>query len=498
MISSLLIGALALPCTALTPSTTSTPPAPAFRIQDEVDADKLLKEAGEDLDKVLALADQWTKDGLRSEAKQAFTRALELDADNEIAHKGLRHQFYDGKWFKSYTEKSKYKREEAKLKAEQGFSRLGDEWVLTADIAYISMGWTKTDSGRWTDPHVEAEMQHDKEMAAAGCQLRKEDGSWVHPDDIEKWQQGLWKCGEEWVSIEEANAYHADMEHWWQARTDHFDVLTTCNMDTVLWAQWNAEQTYKDLVRLFGLQPKTRPDVVVFTNIEEFNAFAAGEQGARQAAEASGFSSLHYAYFADAWYDTQSQPPRYLGTGVAYWDAADEQMAAFGKHSVRHAAGLAYVASIAPSYETIGMAVSANAPPDLGAFWAEKPVPRWLFYGGASYVERYYKDGEAENPWWAREWSVQNLRGAGDLDSLETIFAFELSLEAIPASTRLISEAGLVVSFMLDGECQDVRLKHAGYKAALRSGEGTKEATLALQKALIDNKDAFEEYVRGT
>jgi len=113
-------------------------------------------------------------------------------------------------------------------------------------------------------------------------------------------------------------------------------------------------------------------------------------------------------------------------------------------------------------------------------------------------VERYYRDAEAENPWWAREWSVSNLRKEGDIDPLKTIFDFALSLEKIEASTRLISEAGLVVSFILDGGCVPVTQAHAAYKASLRAGRETKKALEGLQEALVANQAAFDEYILGT
>ena len=494
MITCALLSLFAVPSAA----TFNAPARCLVVASQEADYEKEIAAAGDDVGKLLKLAEDWKEAKKSNESKAAYKRVLEIDAENEEAHKGLRHPQYDGKWFESYSAMSKYKREETQRMADQGMARLGDEWVPITDLPYLKMGWAKNEAGVWVDPYYIRIAEFEKKMQEEGRQLRPEDSTWIHPDDFDKWQEGLWKCGEEWLDTEAANAYHGEVGHWWDARGERFQLLTTCPMDTLLWARWHADQTFGDLVRIFGVQPQRPPVVVVFKDITQFNLFAAGDNAnSRQPAESSGFSSLHHAYFADSWYDLASQPPRFLGTGVGYWDASDEKLAPFGKHSVRHAAGIAYVEAITPSVQTIGAAISGAAPPNLESFWAEKLVPRWLYYGAATYVERYYKDTEASDPMWPRAWSLENLRSQGDLDSLETIFAFQLSLEAIPASARLINEAGLVVSYILDGNCGPVVEAHRAYKAALKSGAGALEAAQALQKAVIDNKAEFAKYTSG-
>ena len=489
-------------CVLLTLLAAPSPPTPnlnassPFVAVQDVDHAKEIEAAGTDVEKLLELARSWKKGRKSKEAKAAFARVLELDEENIEAHKGLRHQRYDNQWFKSYSAMAAYRREETKRMAEKGLARHGDEWVPVGDIPYLKMGWAKDANGKWDDPYYIKKAEHAQAMLAEKRELRAEDSTWVLPADFDKWKAGLWKVGEEWVGIEEANAFHSEIDNRWQTRGTHFDVSTTCNMDTLLYARWYADLTYPDLVRIFGLEPTRAPHLVVFNSIEQFNAFAAGGAG-RQPAEASGFSSLHHAYFADSWYDAAATPPRYLGTGIAYWDISDEKKSAFGLHSVRHAAGLAYAEAITLSVQTIGSAISDGTPPDLGEFWAEKAIPRWLFYGGASYVERFFKDEGKEDPWWARSWSIKNILAGGELDPLDRIFEFGLSLDAIPASTRLINEAGLVVSFIMDGECAPVIAAHAAYKASLMAGEDTEESLKALQDVIIENKAAFDAYITG-
>ena len=222
----------------------------------------------------------------------------------------------------------------------------------------------------------------------------------------------------------------------------------------------------------------------MLNSLEQYNTFAAGSQGASGIpVESSGFSSMHYAFFADTWADLSVNPPQYQGTGVAYWDAADEQMKHFGPPAVRHAAGLAYV--------NTDPALRAHA---LGAFWAEKRIPRWLRRGGATYAERYFRDDEAEDPWRMRAWSLSSLKNQGSLDSVEDILAHQLTLEDIEGSVKLINEAGLLVSFMLDGECEPVTKAHEAFKTALAEGGDVAKAVEELEKALEKNEKALKKY----
>ena len=41
-------------------------------------------------------------------------------------------------------------------------------------------------------------------------------------------------------------------------------------------------------------------------------------------AEVNGFSSVHHAFFAEAFFDPTTQPPTYLGCGTGFWDYKPE------------------------------------------------------------------------------------------------------------------------------------------------------------------------------
>jgi hypothetical protein len=185
--------------------------------------------------------------------------------------------------------------------------------------------------------------------------------------------------------------------------------------------------------------------------------------------------------------------------GVCFWDYDDEGLRVWGQYAVRHAAALSYMEAVDPSWETISQAIANPGSLQIESFWNEKKLPRWFHYGLASYCERYAQDrsvGEGGDPWSFRAWAVQNLRSGGELEPLEQVFAMNLDPNDPAASVRRIHEAGLLVSFVLDGDCAPVKAAHEALVAAFAGGEDTAEQVQALQQALVDNLDQLKAYAK--
>ena len=460
-----------------------------------------IKAAGTDVGKLLQLAKDWTEKKHTDGARAAWKRVLELDPDHAEARAGLGHQRYAGKWFESHTALFDHKRAEDARQAKLGLARVADGWVPIADAPFLRLGWARDDKGQWQHPLARLRAQKEQEMVAKGCQLQ--DLEWIDPAGFEQWKQGLWKCGDQWLDTAAADAFHADMKQPWYVASEHFVVSTTVDRARVEWCKWYADQTWPELVRLFGIAPGARPsaidllgeksdkpEIVVWNSLAQFNKFAAG-------AENEGFSSLHYAFFADALFDPTVKPAAFAAIGAAYWDASSKEADAFGQHSIRHAAALSFVEAIDPSWRALGDLAMGSQAPSTAAFWAEKRIPRWLRHGAASYVERWFLDknvGEGGDPEWARKWARASLKKDGGLRDLAKVFEFKLTLTDVPGSTRLIQEAGLVTAFVLDGGDKNVQRAHEALRQALLSGAPTTAAVAELQKALLAAKAAIAAF----
>lgn len=469
--------------------------------------DQKLKDAGNDVQKLLDLAKAWADARDDEGARAAYGKVLTIDKDNAVAHKGLRHHFYDGRWFDTYSAMFDARKADEDKMAAKGLVRLGEEWVPKADMPFLKMKWTKGSDGAWVNPAVTARLAREKELTDKGQQ--QQDLTWIQPEEFEQWKQGLWKCGDKWLGKAEADAYHSEIATWWQAPCEHFVVYSTCDRETVEWIKWYADHTYEDLVRIFGVEPGSRPSaldllgpqrnkpsIAILRTLAQHNDLATGNPGAqRPPVEVEGFSSLHYAYFAEAWFDLSSGVPTYRGSGVGFWDRTDANLAPYGQHAIRHAAGQSFVEAIDPSFEALANVGTAALAP--ATFWAEKKIPRWLRYGAASYVERYFIDktvGDKGNPLWAREWGFANLKAKAALQSLDPVFKFAITLDDIPNSTLRINEAGCVVAYMLDGNDDAVKRAHQAFQEALRKNTGTREAATALEDALRKSEPAIRKF----
>jgi hypothetical protein len=462
---------------------------------DEVD--DAIEAAGSDVEALLELATAFDEAKRTADAKRVYERVIEIDTDNAIARKALRHEFYDGRWFESYVELSRYKREEAARMKAKGLVRYMDQWVSEDEIPYLRMGFVRDESGEWVDPVRVEEARVAAELEAAGHQFRADDTSWIAPEDFDEWAATKWKCGDEWLDMAAADTYHATPSTPWILTGEHFVVYSTCPWATANLARWHADRTHDHLVRLFGVEPKHRPDLLVVNGLPQYNAAAGGTW-----ADSEGFSSLHGAYFCDA---AQIAAPvgsqlsgRYLGRGVSYWSAADDPASAWGPFWVRWSAAQSFVDAIDFSWHTVGLFVGPDDMIDMQAFsqqfWAEKRLPRWLRYGAASYVERFLPNPEVDasvagaNPWDLREFAFKELREGEGLRPLAKVFDFGLSLEDIEDSTRLYHEAGLVVSLLLDGAADDelVQKAHAALRTALiaNDAEAIAKAVKGLETTL--------------
>ena len=487
---------LSLCALALAQPVPATPAWPASACASVDEFDDRLAAAGRDLAALMELAAWCDENDMRSQRNQVYELVIEIEPDHEEARSGLRHHRYDGQWFTSYSELSRYKREESERMRAQGLVKFEERWVPEADVPFLRMGWQKGANDRWMRPSEVAAAAERALYEADGWQ--QQDLTWIHPDEFDRWRAGEFKVGEEWLSAEDANAHHSQIGQWWTVPGQHFVGYCTTERNTTDWAVWHADRVFPDLVRLFGQQPERKPAFAVLSGLEQYNRFANGDQEAGlRPAEVDGFSSVHYAFFAEAWIEAVGEQAEYMGGGACFWDTGDEVLSTYGPLAVRHAAAHSYVEAIDPSWNTVSGAMTGEGQMDTGAFWGEKRIPRWLRYGAAAYVERFKQDrevAEGGDPWGLRNWARANLRERGERTGFDALFAFELDAGDSAASEKLILDAGLVVAFLLDGGHGPLRQAHARFKAALRSGEDLEGALENLHDTLRGSESELDAW----
>ena len=444
------------------------------------------KEAGKDPEKLWELYLWCDAYGMEKEGRKALRSLLRVDKEHKQAHELLGHLFYDGKWFTSEKKLAKYQLAEEKRKAEEeGLVKWKGEWVPIDDLPKLKKGLVKDESGKWID---------ELELRRVAEGWRMQDTEWIEPADFDKLEQGLWKCGDEWKNLEDANKYHASTDYPWMIPTDHFLLFTTCNREQAEEITTMIERAYRNLARIFGGAPPDPAPIMIFNSRAQYSSFASGnEMIGRQGTDARGLSSVHRAYLADAWIRDDT----FMGAGIGYWDE-NEEKGAFAPYSIRHAAGLSIAEAMDKSPEARAK-IDTKGLKDryLQDFWDEKRIPEWFRIGSASYVERYYLDSLVKaggDPEWVKKWSVENLISKGGLRPVEDVFETPFRFDDFDGTAKLINECGLVMAFIIDGKCTPVIEAHGRVKQALRQNKDYEDAFEALSKAIIANETELRKF----
>jgi hypothetical protein len=416
---------------------------------------------------------------LKREDRKVLRAILELDPDHKEAREASGHFFYDDQWFK--TEKKykahKAKKEEAAAKA-NGLVKYKGGWVHPDDVAMLEAGMARDKDGNW----VSAE-----ELEFINKGFIRHDLMWISPEEEAQADAGKFKCGEEWMDEAGANRYHSLAARFWKIPSfdNRFHIYSSTDRAVAIKALDEAMSITPDFVRILGRVPARPVVFALLRNMSQYGKFAAGDQtfGVRET-ELRGLSSVHGAYFAEAWFNEKSGD--HMGAGVAYWDASNDAGNSFGRLLARHAAALSLVEALDPSPRAMER-TKKKREFDLEGFLDEKKLPSWLRFGTASYCERYYLNNKVGGDKTAmRKWSVSNILSRGAFDSLATIFKMNLTVDNPGQSGKLLNQAGLVVAFIIDGDNAAVKEKHAAFKVAFKKGDSIEKEIQALEAALQD------------
>jgi poly(3-hydroxybutyrate) depolymerase len=419
-------------------------------------------------------------------AERALAKLLRVEPDHLQARAALGHERVGERWFSSRAALERYsKGQDPAVAPTRGLVKRKTGWVHPEEVALLAKGLTKdSTTGEWL-------AGEDRERLAKGW--ARQDLDWIAPDQVESLDLGLWRVDGEWVDLATAEQRRASLGSMWRIPTHEIVLHTTCDRGVALGAIEHMGRALDDLRRVFGVEPLLPLSVALLDEEEQYDRFAFGDvDGRRRATHGGRLYTIHYGYVAESWFPPRDGPRIESGLGVGYWDAYVPNGNLYGVHSARLACGLSYVEALDPSPKAVKAALASG--PKAGyyaAYQAEKQLPAWLRYGGAVYAERYFKDatvGEGGDPWWARKWSIDNLKRLGELDSLADIFAFRLDADRRDASRKLLNEAGLIVAFLVDGECAPVRAAHEDFKRALVANRLTPKVLAALTDAIVANE----------
>jgi hypothetical protein len=445
--------------------------------------DQRMKDASGSVEKLWKVYEWCQTSSLDSQGRQVLRAILKIDDQDKKAHELLGEVEYEGKWYANEKKVEELKKKKLEDEAKKsGKAVFNGELVDPADLPFLQRGM-KRFKGEW----VSAD---DYQKLNDGWV--RQDLELVSPDEAPNIAKGLWKCGTQWLSLADANKYHAEFAQRWRIPTPHFVLHTTCSREIANNALGECEQAFKSVDRVFARTPSMPVAVVLLSSLDQYNKFANGELGDR--VELTGFSSLHGGFFAEIWPEALKQGQN--GAGVACWDAADNNQQQWAPMFVRYAAAHALIEAIDPSPKTMeGLMSGAPGKDPVQAYWNEKEIPLWLRYGTAAYADSMLVLPKDNDPERLRKFAVGHyIANRGGFDALDKVFDLSPTLDDQPGSEKRIFEAGLVVAFMVDGKCAPVIDKLMAFRDAFKGGKDVKKAAKALEDVIQKNEPALHKF----
>jgi hypothetical protein len=233
-------------------------------------------------------------------------------------------------------------------------------------------------------------------------------------------EQGLFKVGEEWLTLEQANEAHSTMESPWELDGNFSSLVTTCNHDFAQKALIDADRAIQKAYSVMHVPvPEDFPKVqlMMVNDVENYKQIGQAPQDNADAAMSSNYECFSFQ---------DPNAARYIG--VILFTVLDENNPEgnenFTRFLVRHAATEAAVRNM-----------------EMG-----EEVPRWFVTGLATYTERYwdpfYENGVVD----LARWSCSALTRDGGVLKLDSFF------EPFTVTRQTVLQSGLVLSYLLHGQ----------------------------------------------
>ncbi|MEE8468850.1 MAG: hypothetical protein V3T22_10355, partial [Planctomycetota bacterium] len=479
--------ALAVPAEVTVPEVTVRAAVMVTVGRDE-EFDRRMEAAGKDVQKLWDVL-IWCEDTERPSDARKVLRAIVRESPNHRrARERLAHVRYEGEWFTSPKRLEAHLQKEREREAkEQGLVRYKDEWISPADLVYLKRGLVRGPLGRWITTREARRLEQG---------WARQDLVWVPPAERDQMEAGLWKCGESWLPLKAANRWHARYQRPWVIPTETLTVWSTAERAVALRAIEVMERAYHDMRRIYGRAPTQPLPVLIMANSEQLSDFSeAGTQAGRSRDGRRLYRALRAVYL-ESW--IEEDPFAWRGAGACFWDGEKKNGDQFGVHDARLALGLSFSHAMDPSPKAVakiekkGMSVRF-----VDEFYSEKRLPAWFRWGAACYASRYYQAtvGSGGDPWWPRNWSVENLQAGGGIPFLRAIFDFTPAGDD-RGTSRLLNATGLLVAFVVDGDCAPVEAVHAEFVDALGKGADTTEILARLRKEIESHEEELNAFAR--
>jgi hypothetical protein len=456
--------------------------------QDEFN-DKM-KAAGDD-PKLLWELYGWTQEDKKREkyAKRVLLKLVKLEPDHAEARAALGHIRYEDQWFESDKELEAHKKKRAK---ELGLVDWKGEWVEPADLPFLRKGLIKDRLGRWIDPEVQ------KKLDEGWVQ---QDLVWVAPDDKGKIAEGLWKCGDKWLSLADADEFHSYLGAPWIIPEGKAIVWSFAPRAIASKALEIVNKAYFDVSKATGVTSELQVPFALARDQEQFLKLCDGDESFdHPLLEPRALSSQMRAAFLDLWFDFDAGV--YRGMGATFWDPAVEHADNYAIHDVRMAYGLSWMEAIDPATKAIDEVLADKQKRVEQRFALDRingrKLPEWIHWGVASYASRWFVDtsvGQGGNPQWAPQWSAENIKNKGGLDPLGTILDCQLRADDENAS-KLVNEVGLLVAFCVDGKNVEASQAWNAVFTALKGGGDVESSLTALRKFLLQSESAIRAFAK--
>ena len=448
--------------------------------------------AGSDVAKLWELHEWCASTQRAAESARCLRTILRLDPSSERAHTASGHVRLGARWFSSPAALERFQRsQDPKEAAALGKIEYQGTWMHADERALAVKGWVKDpETGLWFTPS-------DEKRRTEGWV--RQDLEWIAPADAARVDEGLWWVDGEWLDLRRADRRHASIDRMWRIPGAEVLLYSTADRAVSLRAMHEMARALVDLRRVFGTEPVLPLRVGLLREEEQYDRFAFGDpDGRRLATHAGRLHVVHSAFFAESWFPRVEGKREFAGLGVCIWDNRVPNGDAYGVHAARLAVGLSFVEALDPSPQAVRKAQNAGPGPDYyAAYQAEKKLPAWLRWGGAVYAERYFEDTTVApdgDRWWARNWSVDNLRNRGGLRDLKEVFAFQLDPDDRDGSLKLLLEAGLVVAFLVDGQCAPVSAEHAAFRKGMAAGRVQAKLATAMAEAVMAHEKELRAF----